>query len=425
MQPVKLTLEGQFWDTQIYMGFLYLFVRDGSLTVIDWDRLVTDLGERTGQLFATESALRASDLLYGPSARMFLANPEIKAMVEKRFEVLAATDLHIDRSTLARYTVQHTRSPSPFPHADSVLYNRLLYTVGKSGVYCSPCETVRKKGGMPVKDAIKRWDGPASACAASYNTVALATAEGGLFEMISGSAYKGDFQHPGQEPRIVVDKHCTDCSWSFFNIFGSSRQEGSFLVQYKLSSRANGDEAELAGDTDWEEELARGSWSRFQRRTFDRVLEERELFGVDSDGYEIAYQDKLYRVRDRQISIIKANPYSDKAENRLVSFGNVQIAEWKGGLVSAKVAVFGVVLEYDAALVVVGSGPDESAEIHTVRGEPVNWRVFPRSANYRNHLHVVRDDVLEVWSFNHDYFVEQKHKKMGTRYSAVSGRRFG
>ena len=195
------------------------------------------------------------------------------------------------------------------------------------------------------------------------------------------------------------------------------------MVQYELHHQMNADEAAVTGDTDWDVELAHGSWSQFQRRIFDRVLEETELFGADGDGYEIAYQDKFYRVRDGQIAIVKANPFSRKAENRLLSFGDVQIAEWKGELVSAKVAVFGVVLEYDAALVVVGNGPNESVEIHTVPGEPVNWRVFPRSANYRNHLHVVRDDVLEVWSFNHDFFVEeQKYKKMGTRYSAVSGR---
>lgn len=423
MQPVKLTLEGQFWDTQIYMGFLYLFMRDGSLTVIDWDRLVRDLGKRTGQLFAMESALRRSDHLYGPSARMFLTDHGIKAVVVSRFEKLAATALHIDRPTLASYTVQHSESPSPFPHADSLLYNSLLYTVGKSGVYCSPCETVRR--GTPVGEGIKRWDGPASACAASYNTVALATGESGLFEMISGSAYKGDLQLPGREPRLIVDKHCTDCSWSFFNIFGTSRHQGSFLVQYKLRGQTYADDAELTEDTEWEEQLASGLRPEAPRRTFDRVVEERELFGVADDGYEIAYQDKLYRVHDKRISVVKANPYSAKVERRLSSFGEVQIAGWKGELVSAKVAVFGVVLEYDAALVVVGNGPDDTLETHTLRGEPVSWRVFPRSAHYRNHLHIVRDEVLEVWSFNHDYFVEQNDKKMGTRYSAVSGRRLG
>jgi hypothetical protein len=48
-----------------------------------------------------------------------------------------------------------------------------------------------------------------------------------------------------------------------------------------------------------------------------------------------------------------------------------------------------------------------------IPGEPVNWRVFPRSKHYANHLHVVYDDRLEVWSFNHDYFLDQKKKRLG------------
>ncbi len=423
MQPVKLRLEGEFWDTQIYMGFLYLFARDGSLVVIDWDRLVGDLGERTGQAFATEAALRRSDHLYGPSARLFLTDPGIRSVVVGRFETLAASDLFLDRATVARYVVQHAESPSPFPHADSVLYNSLLYTVGKSGVYCAPCATKRR--GTAIGRGIKRWDGSASACAASYNTVALATGASGLFEMISGSSYEGEVQVPHLEPRLIVDRHCTDCSWSFFNIFGTSRFHGSFLVQYKLRQDQDyPDEGQMMADAGWAEELASGLRQTSRRREFDRIVDEQELFGVSRSGYEIAYQDKIYRVHDKLISVIKANPYSKKADGCLNSFGEVQIAGWKGNLVSAKVAVFGVVLEYDAAIVVIGNGADESLETHTIQGEPVSWRVFPRSANYRNHLHIVRDDCLEVLSFNHDYFVEQKVKRMGTRYSAVSGRRF-
>ena len=77
MQPVKLTIEGQFWDSQIYMGLLYLFGRDGSLVVIDWDRLVDNLARQTHQKFAVEAALRRSDHLYGPSARLFLSDPTV------------------------------------------------------------------------------------------------------------------------------------------------------------------------------------------------------------------------------------------------------------------------------------------------------------------------------------------------------------
>lgn len=419
MQPIKLTISGAFWDTQIYMGFMYLFKRDGSLMVVDWDRLVTDLGIRTGKTFAIEAAFRRSDHLYGPSARMFLEDRTFKDMVISRFGDLAQSNLQIDGRLLGRYCVQQTDSPSPFPHADSLFYNSLLYTVGKSGVYCSPCTTSRK--GKPVGTGVKRWDGSASACAASYNTVALATGENGLYEMISGVSLKGELAIPDYEPREVTDKDCTDCSWSFFNIFGTSRFQGSFLVQYRRDDGPNRGNLVSQADAEWYGALERGvKWRR--PRHIDRILEDREIFGGAARGYEVAYQDKIYSVHDQRILIVKANPYASDAESRLSHFGEVQIDAWKGSLVSAKVAVFGVVLEYDSAIVVVGNGVGDELEIHTIRHEPVSWRVFPRSANYRNHLHVIRDDELEVWSFNHDYFVQQSEKKFGTRYSAVSER---
>jgi len=51
--------------------------------------------------------------------------------------------------------------------------------------------------------------------------------------------------------------------------------------------------------------------------------------------------------------------------------------------------------------------------IHTFAGEPVNWRIFPRSKHYENQLHIIYNDRLEIISFNHDYFVNQNEKWAG------------
>ena len=51
----------------------------------------------------------------------------------------------------------------------------------------------------------------------------------------------------------------------------------------------------------------------------------------------------------------------------------------------------------------------------TIRGEPVRWRIFPRSTNFTNQLHIIYDDRIEILSFVHDYFVNQKSKLAGTR----------
>lgn len=40
MQPVKITLRGDYYDCQIYRGRLYLWTFDGTLKVYNWNDLV-------------------------------------------------------------------------------------------------------------------------------------------------------------------------------------------------------------------------------------------------------------------------------------------------------------------------------------------------------------------------------------------------
>ena len=49
----------------------------------------------------------------------------------------------------------------------------------------------------------------------------------------------------------------------------------------------------------------------------------------------------------------------------------------------------------------------------------VRWRVFPRSKHYVNHLHVILDDRIEIYSFNNDYFVDQRSKKAGIGFDGM------
>jgi len=66
----------------------------------------------------------------------------------------------------------------------------------------------------------------------------------------------------------------------------------------------------------------------------------------------------------------------------------------------------------DESLLVV----DSLGQSHIIEGEPVNWRVFPKSINYINHLHIIYEDYMDIYIFTHDYFVNQKEKKLGIRY---------
>jgi len=43
--------------------------------------------------------------------------------------------------------------------------------------------------------------------------------------------------------------------------------------------------------------------------------------------------------------------------------------------------------------------------------------------NYENHLHVILDDKIEIYSFNHDYFLNQENKEIGIQFKSEKHRR--
>src|ERR1035437_1098114 len=112
------------------------------------------------------------------------------------------------------------------------------------------------------------------------------------------------------------------------------------------------------------------------------------------------------------IDVLKFFPRR-KLDERFEPLGRVEASEELGhDFISADNAVFGFVLERRNGIQILES----SSETTTLDGEPVNWRVFPRSRYYTNHLHVVREEYLSVLSFNGDFFVNQKSKVAGVEY---------
>lgn len=79
-------------------------------------------------------------------------------------------------------------------------------------------------------------------------------------------------------------------------------------------------------------------------------------------------------------------------------------------LISAQTGVFGTVMEFDSGLFVI----DTLNEIWEFPGDPVRWRLFPRSKFYENQLHVIYDDYIEIFSFNQDYLANQETKVTGS-----------
>lgn len=382
MQAIKLVISGKYWDSQIYMGRLYLFGLEGDLRVINWDSLVDEVRISENLRYPLFVTFVNGNEFYSRAIQRLLQDEDIKEVLLKKFRELSEHDIFITNSVLNRLTTWHRTSPFPFPHSDSLIYARYLYTVGRSGVFGARCGRSLTK---PVSAQVTRyWDCPVLKASASYSNVALAAGNEGLYEL-------GVIEYAENEPHLVSKNDCTSCDWTYYSIYCTSDiGTGYMATYYDLRSRG----FTLKNLEKW--------------RQFERIIEVTEIFG--SQGYSWGAKDKIYLVSDGSIHVVKYNPWKKRdVQYPFDKLGTIRLASWKGEIISAGVAAFGLVIECENAMVIIPSDGDTI----TLQGEPVNWRIFPRSIYYENQLHIIYEDRLEILSFTHDYFADQKTKLAG------------
>src|SRR5688572_14266376 len=119
MQPVKLTIRGRFWDSQLYKGQLYLFDLNGSLREVDWNAMVQSFRVPDRCKLALECAFQRSDYLYGKKWNKFYGDQEISRLLASKFDELRKQSLTIDMVQLDRLTTTQANTPFPYAHNDS------------------------------------------------------------------------------------------------------------------------------------------------------------------------------------------------------------------------------------------------------------------------------------------------------------------
>jgi hypothetical protein len=388
MSIVKMIIPGQYWDTQIYQGRLYLFGIDGSLTALNWDHLVDNVVVEDSLRLALKCAFKRSDYLYRVAATGLFYDSEVRQIVSRRFASLASRDLVLTPQELQSVLVGRQDSPFSFPHSDSMIYRRRMFVASKRGVHVSSCTKGKKRA---VDDDVEEiWDAPTTGIEASWGSLALAGGDEGLWE--SGLDFgESPFPHLyGPRPRQVAKEHCSECHWTYYSIFGSSSRGPGFLASYRRSRRS-GEEAE---------------------RRLEEVIPDSVLFAGGARGiYSWAAQDKICQFADGEIRVAKYQPWKKEPLRYL---GAIPLERHGSKIVSARVALFGTIVELDSGLAVINS----DGSFVEIEGEPVSWRIFPRSRHYENHLHVCYEDRLEILSFNHDYLVPQDKKISGISVSS-------
>ena len=400
MRPLKMIIDGSYYDTYIYSGRLYLWCEDGSIRTIDWDGLIENLiGKQENLKLALECGFRQSNYLYGSQWTLIFRDTEIRTIITDKFKALAERAIEVNENTLRIFEIKHQTNPIPFPHSDLTIYRNHLYAGGQYGVFAATCS---KDNINPVSSKPRKIvDIPALGVSASYNSISLSAGHEGLYEVYLNHetpwwAHSGDRYSNYDKQHKISDMHSSSSRWVFYSIFSSSHVAENYLADFSKSF-------DVESDSTYDER------SRYGKREFRGIILGNEIFN-NGRTYSWGNQDKLCQVANRIVRVVRYTPWDP--QERFKGIGELHLLDFKGDVVSGDSALFGFIIECDNGLVVL----DSNLENIWIPGEPINWRVFPKSKFYENHLHIVYDDRLEILSFNDDYFVDQKQKQAGITY---------
>lgn len=439
MHNLRLVIRGSFYDSQIYAGRLYLWTIEGSIVTIDWERLIESIKVEDRLKLALNCAFCRSEYLYSADFKLLFQNEEIRNILIKQFYdisqllfVFSIDDLH-KRSLV----INEEKNPLPFPHSDSYIYARSIYAGNPSGISSAQLLKLNKQR-EKLSTSRKLWDGPALNLSAAYSTLAIASGSEGFFEL----PLNLNSPNLGPEPRQVSSNHSTFVRWMYASVFSSSYLDSGYLAYstWKDSNNQNNiaqsaeeipvsleieDELIALGE---EEEVSARKDKKEKTRQLQEIIPSRSIFGGNyteaKEVYTWGSSDKFCLISQGQLNVIKYHPYGkvsksshdsgkvlDKRFEPFGSIGGESLGNIRAdSVISADSAVFGFVIEFEDGLFVV---PSDVNGYNFLQGEPVNWRVFPKSKYYTNQLHVVYEDYFCVYSFNDDYFVDQKKKQAG------------
>ncbi len=408
MQPVKITLKGDYYDCQIYRGRLYLWTFDGDLKVYNWKELVQFFIKKKTDNIAMTFCFLDGNYLYKPSLIELFKDKDFKDLLLKKFKEIEKPTFELSIVELEKYIFGQQETPTGILPTDTEIYSNKLYFINENGLFSGSAHRAKSEKYPVSSKPSKLWDcNLLSLKANKYPQLALSGGDEGLFELNMASSLPSNLERIENRSPIfqVSKKHSSFSNYSYLNIYNTSLVENSFLATFKwnITKDNNNKEKPL--------------------RDYDTYINDRTIFDVKNKKHFVSWgiEDKLYKATEGGFEIIKINNYAnvEKGEKQFNRLKTVDFNAWKGNVINGGTAYFGNIIECENALVIVQS----DSKILTIPGPITKWRIYPRSMNYENHLHVILDDRIEIYSFNHDYFLNQENKEIGIEFKSEKHRK--
>lgn len=404
MQPVKIRILGNFFDSQIYSGKLYLWHFGGRLSVYDWDQLIESIQTDDYLDFVIGLCLKDGSYLYQTFLYdKLIHDKEIGDVLQQKLNTLSGKEFVISEKELCDFLIKEYDVPLGEMPIDTTIYRNKLYYALDSGLYVS-----RVRGSKEAVSATKRpskmFDGRVVHMSAGYNRIALSMLSDGLYEYnLWESSWK--------DPICLTSKHSNFAYYNYSNVFNSSLQGDSFMLYYPR------EDVQLKQENvhslfDLDIATKEGRIINHDRTKYEQIGEDRIFSSPGKKRLGWGFNNRIYYADGKEISAVKFTGYDKKNMFHVLQSDYKENNARNEQIINASVAYFGNVVEYMSKLVVYQS----DGALFEINEPITRWRVFNRSVNYENHLHVILDDSLCIYGFLHDYMRNERDKVMGAYF---------
>lgn len=278
----------------------------------------------------------------------------------------------IEEGRLSSYLINKFTNPLNELHVDIDFYNNTFYSIVDEGLF----KLSVTENGLTMQSDSKLWDAPLFSLKIKANgRIALSGGEEGLFEYDLKESItninKRNFKEKEKDIFQISECHSLFSNWSYSSIYSSSNKKQSLIAGF--GRKYSPDFCDFYG-----------------------LFSEEYIFNANNGLMSWGYKNKIYRAVESGLEYVNftqknldIGPFSDVIK--------YDFQPWKGKILYAGVADFGLIIECENALVVMKV--ENKEKFYNIPHAATRWRVFPDDHYHKNELHVVLDDCFCVFNF--------------------------
>lgn len=381
-----IKIGGNFFDSFIYSGKLYLLTLDKKIKCLHWDRFINSIIEENKDYavglhmsFLDSSALYRID---GKFLTLLSSDKDIgeafykKILASLNFKFESIEEINTKYQCLYNKTIDLETLP-----ADMLIYQKNIFLCSESGL-----TRIHFKNRFPSNLSNRFWSEIIKVSNKPF--VQISSASYGY--LLLSSLSDGVYQYPlwdygeGQELRKILPYHCSYVTRDYNDFLSGSYVDKAYLIKRKV---------EFAGEYDRTEEERRK-----RKVSIERRIPLNEWFSVEN-GFFFSQNYLVYCIANGHIYSSNKKAVLANDRNRQDSIRHYEVSLPNKPVLEARVEVFGVVIEYDDCMIILFADGHKKEILFNGR-KLTSWRTFPESKNYLNQLHLIFENEIEIHSFN-------------------------